>query len=174
MDVVRRNIEELRGRIDIESVPGQGTTFSIWLPLTLAIIDGMIVRVGRQRLVFPTLSILRIVPVRPGEARDYAGRGKMLLLQGELLPLFDLAEYVPGGGEKERGLAVIVESGSRKAGLLVEALLGQQQVVIKGLGEALKQIPGLAGGAILSDGTVGMILDVDGLLQGLKAAPAAA
>lgn len=174
MDVVRRNIEELRGRIEIESVAGQGTTFSIWLPLTLAIIDGMIVRVGRQRLVFPTLSILRIVPVRAGEAREYAGRGKMLMLQGELIPLFDLAEYVPGGGDRDRGLAVIVESGNRKSGLMVEELLGQQQVVIKGLGESLKQIPGLAGGAILSDGTVGMILDVDGLMQGLKAAPAAA
>jgi two-component system chemotaxis sensor kinase CheA len=174
MDVVRRNIEDLRGRIEIESEAGQGTTFSIWLPLTLAIIDGMIVRVGRQRLVFPTLSILRIVPARAEDARDCAGRGKMLLLQDELIPIFDLAEYVPGGGERSRGLAVIVESGGRKAGLLVEELLGQQQVVIKGLGEALKQIPGLAGGAILPDGTVGMILDVDGLLHGLKAAPAAA
>ena len=174
MDVVRRNIEELRGRIEIESEAGKGTAFSIWLPLTLAIIDGMIVRVGRQRLVFPTLSILRIVPVRPEDARECAGRGRMLLLQGELIPLFDLAEYVPGGGDRDRGLAVIVESGSRKAGLQVEELLGQQQVVIKGLGEALKQIPGLAGGAILSDGTVGMILDVDGLMHGLRAAPAAA
>ena len=176
MDVVRRNIEELRGRIEIESTAGRGTAFSIWLPLTLAIIDGMIVRVGRQRLVFPTLSILRIVPVRAEEARDYAGKGKMLMLQGELIPLFDMAEYVPGGGgiRSERGLAVIVESGNRKAGLLVEELLGQQQVVIKELGEALKQIPGLAGGAILSDGAVGMILDVDGLMHGLKAAPAAA
>jgi two-component system chemotaxis sensor kinase CheA len=99
----------------------------------------------------------------------------MLVMQGELIPLFNLAEYVPEGhaGTGDRALAVIVECGSRKAGLLVDELLGQQQVVVKGLGESLKHLPGVSGGAILSDGTVGMILDVDGLLQSLKAAPAA-
>jgi two-component system, chemotaxis family, sensor kinase CheA len=175
MDVVRRNIGELRGRIEIESEAGKGTAFNIWLPLTLAIIDGMIVRVGGQRLVFPTLSILRIIPVRPEDTRAFLERGEMLLLQGEAIPLFDLAAYVPGCAPEPDGmaLAVIVECGSRKAGLLVAELLGQQQVVIKGLGEALKLIPGVSGGAILSDGTVGMILDVDGLLANLKAAPAA-
>lgn len=176
MDVVRRNIEELRGRIDIESRAGIGTTFSIWLPLTMAIIDGMIVRVRGQRLIFPTLSILRIVPLRPEETRAFLERGEMVLMQGELIPVFNLAEYVPGGqsGASDRALAVIVECGARKAGLLVDELLGQQQVVVKGLGESLKHLPGVSGGAILSDGTVGMILDVDGLLQSLKAAPAAA
>jgi two-component system chemotaxis sensor kinase CheA len=186
MDVVRRNIEELRGRIEIESAAGRGTTFSIWLPLTLAIIDGMIVRVGRQRLVFPTLSILRIVPLRPEELRSCRERGEMLLLQGELIPLFDLSAYVPEepararavpayrAAQTDKALAVIVESGRGKAGLLVEELIGQQQVVIKGLGESLKRLPGVAGGAILSDGTVGMILDPDGLLHELKSAPAAA
>jgi two-component system chemotaxis sensor kinase CheA len=176
MDVVRRNIGELRGRIEIESETGKGTAFIIWLPLTLAIIDGMIVRVGGQRLVFPTLSILRIIPVRPEDTRAFLERGEMLLLQGEAIPLFDLAAYVPGCAPEPdgRALAVIVECGSRKAGLLVAELLGQQQVVIKGLGEALKLIPGVSGGAILSDGTVGMILDVDGLLANLKTAPASA
>ena len=176
MDVVRRNIEELRGRIDIESRVGVGTTFSIWLPLTMAIIDGMIVKVRGQRLIFPTLSILRIVPLRPEETRAFIERGEMVLMQGELIPVFNLAEYVPGtqSGAGDRTLAVIVECGTRKAGLLVDELLGQQQVVIKGLGESLKQLPGVSGGAILSDGTVGMILDVDGLLHSLKAAPAAA
>jgi len=176
MDVVRRNIEELRGRIDIDSRAGEGTTFSIWLPLTMAIIDGMIVRVRGQRLIFPTLSILRIVPLRPEETRAFLERGEMLLMQGELIPLFHLAEFVPGGhaGAGDRALAVIVESGARKAGLLVDELLGQQQVVVKGLGESLKHLPGISGGAILPDGTVGMILDVDGLLQSFKAAPAAA
>ncbi|MDB5104608.1 MAG: hypothetical protein JWP91_2297 [Fibrobacteres bacterium] len=178
MDVVRRNIEELRGRIDIESRAGEGTTFSIWLPLSLAIIDGMIVRVGRQRFVFPTLSILRIVPLLEEDLRSVAGRGELLLLQDELIPIFDLDGFVPDQdrvphGGAGRKLAVIVETGNRKAGLLVDELLGQQQVVIKGLGETLKQIPGLSGGAILSDGTVGIILDTDGLMNSLRAVTAA-
>jgi len=174
MDVVRRNIEELRGRIEIESRPGEGTTFSIWLPLTLAIIDGMIMRLGRERFVFPTLSILRIVPIRQEDIRTLRESGRMLLLHGEMVPFFDLEGLFPGresqAGESPR-LAVIVESDGRKAGLPVDELLGQQQVVIKGLGETMKQIPGLSGGAILSDGTVGVILDVDGLLKGLQTDP---
>lgn len=172
MDVVRRNIEELRGRIDIESRLGEGTTFSIWLPLTLAIIDGMIMRLGRERFVFPTLSILRIVPLTADDIRTVQGKGEMILLQGELIPILSLAEMFPGrqlgSGYAAPRLAVIVESGGRKAGLPVDELLGQQQVVIKGLGETMKQIPGLSGGAILSDGTVGVILDVDGLLKALQ------
>jgi two-component system chemotaxis sensor kinase CheA len=176
MDVVRRNISELHGRIEIESAAGRGTTFSIWLPLTLAIIDGMIVKVGGQRFVFPTLSILRIVPVRPEERIGFIERGELLSLQGELVPIFELSGFLPGGVpvRSDVALAVIVECGSRKAGVLVDELLGQQQVVVKGLGESLKQISGISGGAILPDGTVGMILDVDGLLETLKAEPAAA
>ncbi|HLP41470.1 MAG TPA: chemotaxis protein CheA, partial [Fibrobacteria bacterium] len=168
MDVVKRSIEELRGRIDIESVKGEGTTFSIWLPLTLAIIDGMIVRLGSQRFVFPTLSILRIVPLHAEAIHTVEGRGEVILLQDELIPLLRLDGLLPGemeDNQETHGLAVIVESGGRKAGLLVDELLGQQQVVIKGLGEALKHIPGLSGGAILPDGTVGLILDVDGLIK---------
>jgi two-component system chemotaxis sensor kinase CheA len=176
MDVVRRNIAELRGRIEIESVPGTGTTFSIWLPLTLAIIDGMIVKAGGQRLVVPTLSILRIVPVAASERIGLLGRGQLLSLQGELVPLFELSGFLAGQApaRSEAALAVIVECGSRKAGVLVDELLGQQQVVVKGLGESLQRVPGVSGGAILPDGTVGMILDVDGLMETLKAETAAA
>ena len=174
MDVVRRNIEELRGRIEIESRSGEGTTFSIWLPLTLAIIDGMIVRLGAERFVFPTLSILRIVPLVPEEIRTVEGRGEMLLLQGELVPILSLEGILPGraAAAGDRGLVIIVETGGSKAGVRVDELLGQQQVVIKGLGETLNQVPGLAGGAILSDGTVGLILDVDGLIRAMRAEPA--
>jgi two-component system, chemotaxis family, sensor kinase CheA len=178
MDVVRRNIEELRGRIDIESRAGEGTTFSIWLPLTLAIIDGMVVRLGGQRYVFPTLSILRIVPLLPEDVHTVEGKGEMLLLQGELIPVLPLDQLVPGGladlSRQGRRLLVIVETAGRKAGLPVDELLGQQQVVIKGLGETLNQVAGLSGGAILSDGTVGLILDVDGLMKSLRAEPAGA
>lgn len=177
MDVVRRNIEELRGRIDIESAAGKGTTFSIWLPLTLAIIDGMIVRVARQRLVFPTLSILRIVPLKAEAIRSIVGRGEVLHLQDELIPLFRLDGLLPEGGSAEPAanrLVVIVESGEGKVGLPVDELIGQQQVVIKGLGESMKQIAGLTGGAILSDGTVGIILDVDGLMKAPRTEPVGA
>ena len=163
MDVVRRNIAELRGRIEIESLPGIGTTFSIWLPLTLAIIDGMIVKVGGQRFVVPTLSILRIVPVAAEERIGLLGRGQLLSLQGELVPLFELSGFLTGAvpARSQAALAVIVECGTRKAGVMVDELLGQQQVVVKGLGESLQGIAGLSGGAILADGTVGMILDMD-------------
>lgn len=173
MDVVRRNIEDLRGRVDIRSRPGEGTTFSIWLPLTLAIIDGMIVRLDRERFIFPTLSILRVVTLRPEDLSTVAGRGELIDYQGEMIPVFRLDRlFAPGSSAldaKGERLAVIVESGGRKAALPVDELLGQQQIVIKGLGETLKQIEGLAGGAILADGCVGIILDVDGLMKAIAA-----
>jgi two-component system chemotaxis sensor kinase CheA len=166
MDVVKRNVEELRGRIDIQTQPGAGTTFSIWLPLTLAIIDGMIVRLGKERFIFPTLSILRIVPLSPEEIHTVLDKGEMLKIQDEMIPLLRLHQIYPGfTSEGWSRLAVIVESDGKKVGIPVDELLGQQQIVIKGLGEAFKNIIGLTGGAILSDGNVGMILDVDGLLK---------
>ncbi len=171
MDVVKRSIEELHGRIEIESQPGVGTTFSIWLPLSLAITDGMIMRLGREKFVFPTLSILRIVPLVEAEIFTVEGRAQMLNLQGEIIPLLSMEGLFPRFPTDDNNsprLAVIVESKGRKAGLPVDELLGQQQVVIKGLGESFKHIPGLTGGAILSDGTVGVILEVDELLQSLR------
>lgn len=170
MDVVKRNVEELRGRIEIHSQPGAGTTFSIWLPLTLAIIDGMIVRLGGDRFIFPTLSILRIVSLVEEEIYTVVGKGEMLKLQDEMIPLIRLHQLYPGFESKGWArLAVIVESEGKKVGIPVNELLGQQQIVIKGLGESFKNIPGLTGGAILSDGNVGMILDVDGLMKCLQA-----
>ncbi len=166
MDVVKRNVQELRGRIDIQSQSGIGTSFSIWLPLTLAIIDGMIVRLGKERFIFPTLSILRIVPLVKDEIHTVIDKGEMLKLQDEMIPLLRLNQIYPGfhslGWSR---LAVIVESDGQKVGIPVDELLGQQQIVIKGLGESFKNIAGLTGGAILSDGMVGMILDVDGLMK---------
>jgi two-component system chemotaxis sensor kinase CheA len=168
MDVVRRNIEALRGRIEIQSRPGLGTTFSIWLPLTLAIIDGMVVRVGGERYAFPTLSILRVVPIREEDVKTVVGKGRMLSLQGRLIPLFPLNGFFRKDGAETHGavrLAVIAESDGRLAAFSVDALLGRQQIVIKKLGEALSNVQGLSGGAILADGCVGLILDVEGLLK---------
>lgn len=168
MDVVKRNIEILRGRIDIHSVPGQGTTFSIWLPLTLAIIDGMVVRIARERYVFPTLSIVRIVSYQEKDRLTVKGKGEMLSVQGELVPFFPLKDYFqPDGGRSTEAarLIVIAESEGRRAAFPVDELLGQQQIVIKKLETAFQDIPGLSGGAILSDGCVGLILDMDGLMK---------
>jgi len=168
MDVVRRNIESLRGRTDIRSRVGEGSVFSIQLPLTLAIIDGMVVRVGHERYIIPTLSI--VMSVRP-EARDLStvlGQGEMFMLRDELLPLFRL-DRLFGVDDAEqdptKALVVAVESDGKQVGLVVDELLGQQQIVIKSLGESMRGIPGLAGGAIMPDGRVGLILDVSGLIE---------
>jgi two-component system chemotaxis sensor kinase CheA len=168
MDVVKRNIEHLRGRIDIQSEPGQGTTFSIWLPLTLAIIDGMVVRIAEERYVFPTLSIVRIVPLEEKNRMTVKGEGEMLSVQGELVPFFPLKDYLHRDGAREQTasrLVVIAESEGRRAAFPVDELLGQQQIVIKKLETAFQELQGLSGGAILSDGTVGLILDLDGLMK---------
>lgn len=165
MDVVKRNIESLRGRIDIQSRPGHGTTFSIWLPLTLAIIDGMVVRVGNERFVFPTLSIVRIVTPAADAIHTVKGEGEMLRLQDELIPLQPLRGWSDSEGGSERRLLVVAESEGRKAAFPVDELLDQQQIVIKKLEEEFPPIPGISGGAILADGRVGLILDVDTLMK---------
>ncbi len=163
MDVVRRNLEIIRGRIDISSVPGKGTTFAIRLPLTLAVTDGMLVRVGQERFVVPTTHIHMSFRPEPSMLFTVVGRGEVVLLRGELMPiarlhmLFDVPEAVQSPLE---GLLMIVGDGEKRTALLVDELLGQQQVVAKTLGDSLGKVPGVSGGAILGDGRVGLILDV--------------
>ncbi|MCP4644647.1 MAG: chemotaxis protein CheA [bacterium] len=168
MDVVRRNIESLRGQVDIQSEKGKGSTFSIRLPLTLAIIDGMVVRVGQERYIIPTLSVIRSIRPEADDIHRVVGKGEMLSLQGDLLPLFRLHELFnieDSEQDATKALAVVVEDDNRHIGVLVDELLGQQQTVIKSLGEAMSDIQGVSGGAIMSDGRVGLILDVSGLLR---------
>jgi two-component system, chemotaxis family, sensor kinase CheA len=168
MDVVRRNIESLRGKTEIVSERGKGSTFTIQLPLTLAIIDGMVVRVGEERFVLPTLTIVFSVRPKDNEVSTVVGKGELLSLQGELLPLHRVYETFSIADAKKEvsgGTVVVVEHDGRRCGLLVDEILGQQQIVIKSLGEALKGLPGLAGGAIMPDGRVGLILDVGGLVK---------
>ncbi len=163
MDVVRRNIESIRGRIDIHSVLGQGTTFQIRLPLTLAVTDGMLVRVGDERYIVPLTSISLSFRPEPGMLSTIPPGGEVVMLRGEVLPvvrlhqLFGIPDAVTNPSE---AILMIVGDGEHRVALLVDQLLGQQQVVAKALGEGVGEVPGISGGAILSDGRVGLIIDV--------------
>lgn len=168
LDVVRRNIEKLRGKVEIHSVLGQGTTFSILLPLTLAIIDGMLVGVGDDRYIIPTLSVRESFRPQPGMVTTVHERGEVVSVRGRLTPLLRLGEHLgtPGRAvDPTDGIVVVVESGDAARGLLVDELLGKQEVVIKTLGETFRKQNLLAGAAILGDGRVGLILDVDTLVK---------
>ncbi len=168
MDVVRRNIEALRGKVEINSTPGKGSTIRMALPLTMAIIDGMIVRVGTQRYVIPTLSIEQSYRPTEDELHSVAGRGEMASVRGSLLPIyrlnriFDLNEGVQ---DVLDALLIVLESNESRCCLLVDEILGQQQVVIKSLSQGVDSIRGVSGGAILGDGRVALIIDVGGLVN---------
>lgn len=168
MDVVRKNIESLGGKVDISSTLGKGTVFTIRLPLTLAIIDGQIVTVGDERYIIPINSIVRTLRPRVEQISSIQSRGEVMMEQGELLPLVrlhNLFNVVPATKEPTESLLVIVEEDGRKCCLLVNELLGQQQVVIKSLGEGLGKAKGVSGGAIMGDGKVSLILDIPGLME---------
>lgn len=162
MDVVKRNIERLRGQIKISTQLGIGTTFSIRLPLTTAIIDGLLVRVGPDRFILPTISVqMALRPVASMVAR-VQGRGEVLEHRGRILPIHRLHERFGIEGavvEAVDGIVVIVETGAKVYALLVDELLNKQEVVIKNLGGFLQNLPGVAGGAILGDGNIALILD---------------
>jgi two-component system, chemotaxis family, sensor kinase CheA len=166
MDVVRRAIQALRGRIEITSQLGRGTTFTVKLPLTLAITDGMLLRVGSQRFILPTTSIHMSLRPDAGAVSTVVGRGEMVMLRGSLLPVIRLHRLfrTPGAIEElTQALLVIIDDGDRRSALMVDELLGQQQVVAKSLGEGIGKVEGVSGGAILGDGRVGLILDPAGL-----------
>ena len=164
MDVVKRNIESVRGRVEIASTPGQGTTFYVRLPLTLAVTDGMLVRVGAERYVVPTTNIH--MSFRPERAmlQTIGGSGEVVTLRGEVMPIVRLHRLFNVAGAQQdptEALLMIVGDGrQRRSALLVDELLGQQQVVAKSLGDGIGTVGGIAGGAILGDGRVGLILDV--------------
>lgn len=167
MDVVRRNIEALRGHVDVRSTLGAGTVISIRLPLTLAIIDGMIVRVGDERYVIPTLSIVQSIQPTKKDLTTVLGRGEMLTIQGKLIPLVRMghAFNIPNAqNDPTKGLVVVADSNGKEVGILVDNLLGQQQIVIKPLGEYLRGLRGFSGGAIMPDGNVSLIIDVGGFV----------
>lgn len=168
MDVVRRNIERLRGKIEIDSALGRGTRFTISLPLTLAIIEGVIVGVGGERYVIPTLSVRESFRPRPGQVSTVQGRGEMVSVRGRLTPLLRLGDHLgvtPRARDATDGIVVVAESGSDSRCLFVDELLGKQEVVIKNLGDLFVAQRDFAGAAILGDGRVGLILDVNTLVK---------
>jgi two-component system chemotaxis sensor kinase CheA len=168
MDVVKRNIEKLRGKIEITSEVGKGSVFKIKLPLTMAIIDGLVVRVGEDRFILPSTSVQRALrPLREAISTVH-GQGEVLDLRGRLIPIHRLHQRfgIPHDAEQPwDGIVVIVEHSGRVSALLVDEMVSKQEVVIKNLGAFMQGLPGIAGGAILGDGSIALILDPGTLLQ---------
>lgn len=167
MDVVRRNVESLRGRVTVESEPGVGSTFRLHLPLTLAITEGMLIRVGRERYIIPSVKIQRSLRPEPSAISTVNGRAEMVLLQGDLVPILRLHRLFGISGAVENpseALLVVIGEGSHRAALLVDELVNQQQFVVKALGGIVANTKGVSGGAILGNGEVGLILDPEGLI----------
>jgi len=164
MDVVRRNIDAMRGRIAIKTVAGQGTTFKITLPLTLAIIDGMLVTCGDERYILPTLSVVESMKPEASMLVTQGGRNEMLNMRGTIFPLLRLDRLLGahnGIQDPTRAIVVIVEGAGRKVGLLVDEVVAQQQVVIKTMGEGMGEVKFISGAAVLADGRVGLIVNVE-------------
>lgn len=170
MDVVRKNIEALGGRIDIDSVAGEGATFEIQLPLTLAIVDGMSVSVGNQIYILPLVHIIESIQPQT-EQLKFLAKERLLRVREEYLPLlnlYQLMEIEPQAKTPEAGIVVLLESNNKRFGLCVDALVGQQQVVIKSLEKHYRRIPGVSGATIMGDGSVALILDVESLALHIK------
>ncbi len=168
MDVVKKAIEKLRGIIEIDSTSGHGSVVTIKVPLTLAIIDGMVVIVGDERYIIPTLNVIESLRPLKEQYHTVQGQGELIKVRESLLPLVRLHQVFDSAAQTVdpwEALVVVVEHESEKFCLLVDELVGKQEIVIKSLGERLKDLPGIAGGAIMGDGRVGLILDVAGLVE---------
>ncbi len=168
MDVVKRNIESLGGTVSIRTAAGKGTTFTLKLPLTLAIVEGMTVRVGQESYIIPLVSILESVKPTPDAIQTVLGKGDVVNVRGAHLPIIRLAETFSIEAEDDDSagaILVIIETESGRVAVMVDELLGQQQVVIKSLERNFRKVEGIAGATILGDGTVAFILDVRGLIE---------
>ena len=167
MDVVRKNIQDVGGRVVVQSSPGAGSRFILSLPLTLAVMDGMLVQVGGQRYVLPLTNIVESLRPSPQQARSLVDVGEVLTIRGEyinLMPLHAIFGIDNAITDPTKGLVVIVETeGGERVGLLVDELLGQQQVVIKSLDSNFRPVRGISAATILGDGRVALILDVSAL-----------
>jgi two-component system chemotaxis sensor kinase CheA len=168
MDVVQKNIGKLRGKIDLKSVEGHGTTFTIRLPLTLAIIDGLIIGVGGQRYILPTISVRESFHPKSCEITSLPGGAEVVEMRKEIIPLLRLHDHFQlkePPKPTDKGIMVVIESDGDKRCLLADELIGKQEVVVKNLGEVFRTDPMVSGGAILGDGCVGLILDASALVN---------
>ena len=168
MDVVKRNISAMGGAVEIRSAKGFGTTISISLPLTLAILDGMSIRCGEEVYILPLGFVVESMQPAPGEIKEISGKGRVIKVRDEylpLIPLYQMFDIVPRYTNPSEGIVVIVEADGRRAGLFVDDLVGQQQVVVKNLESNYRKVTGISGATILGDGGVSLILDVSALLR---------
>jgi two-component system chemotaxis sensor kinase CheA len=168
MDVVRRQIQKLRGHIEIQSRAGQGATFTLKVPLTLAIIDGLVVGVGRERYIVPLFSVREMFRPAAEAIFTVQNRSEMVMMRGNLLAVVRLYRKFgvkPRSEDPCEGLLIVAEGEGQRFCLMVDELIGKQEAVIKSLGDTFKDIPGIAGGAILGDGRVALILDLAGLIK---------
>lgn len=168
MDVVRRNIHELGGSVEVRSEQGRGSRFTIRLPLTLAILDGQLVRVGDQIYIIPLVSIIESLQARPEYINAVAGAAEVYRLRDDYLPvlrLYRIFNIEADARELTDGLLVVVEGDGQRAGVFVDELLGQQQVVIKSLESNYRRVEGISGATILGDGSVALIMDIPGLIR---------
>ena len=167
MDVVKRNIEGLGGTVTIKTELGKGTTFTLKLPLTLAIIEGMTVRIGRETYIVPLLSILESIQPKEGTVKTVVEKGELINVRGAYLPvvrLYEVFNLQPEYTDVVKSILLILETEGERVAVMVDEIVGQQQVVIKSMEQNFRKVEGIAGATILSDGTVGFILDVRGLL----------
>ena len=168
MDVVRANVEKMKGKIEIKSVEGKGSTFIVKLPLTLAIIEGITFALGKQIYIMPLISIIEQIKVKNEQVKPFEGKGEMIKIRDEYLPLIRLHKVFEIDTQVENiddGIVVVVEAGYRKCAIFVDELLDQQQVVIKSLDSAFSKHAGIAGGTILGDGRIALIIDIQGLVN---------
>lgn len=171
MDVVRRSVEDLRGKLEVSSVPGQGTRFELKLPLTMAIIDGMVICVGPERYVVPTVALRESLRPSRESYLTVHGSGEMIKVRNQLMPLIRLHDMLgvePKFRNPWEALILVVSEDQKSYCLLADEIIGRQEVVIKSLGAGLRHVRGLSGGAILGDGKVALILDVKGIVSGYE------
>jgi len=168
MDVVKRNIESLSGTVSIKTALGKGTIFTLKLPLTLAIIEGMTIRVGHETYILPTLSIVESIQPKADRVKTIVGKGEVINVRGTYHPVMRLYEVFglePEHKDPTKAILLILETEGECVAVMVDEILGQQQVVIKSMEQNFRKVDGIAGATILGDGTVGLILDVRGLLE---------